>query len=270
MPGNVSRGPDCDRVAQGLHFPAGNPYLPPYGDGKMKKLMVLASAAGLAGVAMGVSSGVVGYVNRTLGDGEAIVNVGVTFEPTGEGFTIGEEILGNPAVADDIIYIVNPLALDFDVYMYLGDGTWYGFLATGEEDLLTEIDVGVGDKIAYQPVSGEGGISIAGAVAAFGTQTVEFTVDEVNAFPLVNPFPVETTIGDLNSFCESDDIVYIIDPVAIDFDIYQYLGEGQWFVMYADGTDDIIEDESKVIIAPGDGATIQVMGDRTWTVTRNY
>ena len=41
-----------------------NPCLPPYGDGKMKKLMVLASAAGLAGVAMGVSSGVVGYMTK--------------------------------------------------------------------------------------------------------------------------------------------------------------------------------------------------------------
>ena len=54
----------------------------------MKKLMVLASAAGLAGVAMGVSSGVVGYTTREMNEGFRLLSI--PFQSAKEGYNIND------------------------------------------------------------------------------------------------------------------------------------------------------------------------------------
>ena len=161
MPGNVSRGPDCDRVAQGLHFPAGNPYLPPYGDGKMKKLMVLSALSAIAGGVLAASSGIVGYNAKATGGARYPV-LGASFLPVdgAETYKLGTFVPTGMDPDADFLQVISPDTLAIS--------TTYTYIDKATADAIAEEE---GEEAgAYDELIGwwDSGIGVGEADAAAG------------------------------------------------------------------------------------------------------
>jgi len=91
-------------------------------------------------------------------------------------------------------------------------------------------------------------------------------------FPLVNPYPKDTTFGDLETFAVAGDMVYVFDADNWDLAGYTFNGfennvSAGWYFLGADGSEDTITNSSAVILPAGKGAFIQVNETATWTAS---
>ncbi len=249
----------------------------------MKKVMFVAAvAAGLAAFGDGLeSANTVGYIQQSLGEGEYVHTVGVSFKNCGVAsgaYTIGTEIFGTTAAEGDMIYVFDPNNWDLSNYTFNGfNGDtslgWFYAGADGTMDTVASFEVQKGDVVYFQPADAVTAATVSGEVEPGSSASVTFDLSGGDfVFPLVNPFPVATTLGDLEAFAAAGDMVYAFDAQNWDLSNYTFNGFENnvslgWFYAGADGTMDTVTDSSLVILPAGQGAFFQPGATCTWTVT---
>lgn len=249
----------------------------------MKKVMFVAAvAAGFAVFGDGLeSANTVGYIQQSLGEGEYVHTVGVSFKNCGVAsgaYTIGTQIFGATAAEGDMIYVFDPNNWDLSGYTfngYSGETSlgWFYSGADGTTDTVASFDVQKGEVVYFQPADMMTDATVSGEVESGSSFSVTFDLNSGDfVFPLVNPFPVATTLGDLETFVSEGDMVYVFDAMNWDLSGYTFNGfvggvSQGWFYSGADGTTDTITDSSTVILPAGRGAFIQPGATCTWTKT---
>ena len=92
---------------------------------------------------------------------------------------------------------------------------------------------------------------------------------------IMNPYPIDTTLSDLETFAVPGDTLYVFNRAFWDLDFYVYLGKGNgWSVTTYNAEtwtqyDYTETDTTKVVMPAGIGGTYQSADQdgRTWTVT---
>ncbi len=256
----------------------------------MKKLMFAAAvAAGLVAIGDGIESqNTVGYLSYESGMG--IENIGAAVSPinaSGE-WTCTASIYDTEAVADDVVMFLNVAIFDLDYYQFNGydsgnnpQGWTYNTSDpdTGDPiiDTVQSFTLGKGQVTYCQPADGVSGFTTAGEVESGTSATVAFETD--GFFEFVNPFPKVTTLGDLETFCQADDVLMVLNFNIFDLDFYQFNGKDGgvsqgWMYNTSDpDTGDpiveLVDDSTTVVLPIGQGGYFQPGdgGDRTWTVS---
>ena len=205
------------------------------------------------------------------------MNVGVAFSNVGAAdgaFTLDDKFFGGAAAEGDQIITLDAGAWDLNQYDKLGAGV--GWLLTpaggGIPEVVASIKSSKGDILYYIPTVSDN-VTVAGEVAST-TEAQAVTFDLENdagqwMFPLVNPYPVATTWGDLNTFTKEGDQLITLDGAAWDLNQYDRLGDGDgWLLTPAGGgTPEVVKDDDAVIIPAGGAAYYIPTQTVTWTVT---
>lgn len=247
----------------------------------MKKIMFGLAAAAAIGAFAIESANTVGYLTQSLGTDEYVHTVGVSFKNCGVAggtYTVGTKIFSVDAAAGDMIYVFDPNNWDLSSYTFNGfDGEtslgWFYAGADGTMDTVASFEVQKGDVVYFQPADATADATVSGEVEAGSSASVTFDLSNGDfVFPLVNPFPVATTLGDLETFAAAGDMVYAFDAQNWDLANYTFNGfDGNvsqgWFYAGADGTMDTVTDSSLVILPAGQGAFFQPNATCTWTKT---
>ena len=217
----------------------------------------------------------VGYKQYELSGDEFMYTVGVQFKAmTASGdYTVSTKIFDKDAVAGDCVYVFNYALWDLETYTFMGyDGEtslgWQWDKADATYEMVQSFTVSQGDNL-WLIVSEAP--SISGEVAQSGTQTLQFTVTESDyMFEFANPFPVNTTFEDLETFCQAGDAVYVFNHLLWDLETYTYMGGSTWQWDKADATYEMLTEKTAIAIPAGQGAFLMPGGDREWTVSLNY
>lgn len=253
----------------------------------MKKLMTaVVSAAAMACIAEGVDSNTVGFQNyATIDDG--LATVGAAFKPinaAGE-WTCDSKVFDQDAVIGDVVMYLNMNIFDLDSYMFRGydeKGDSLGWIYnssdpdTGDpiETPVESFTLSKGSVTYFQPGDGESPVTVAGEVEDTSkSAVVTFTGSDMYEF--VNPFPIDTTLGDLETFCEIGDVLMVLNLSIFDLDSYMYRGAGQGWIYNSsdpdtgDAIEEAVNDPTLIVLPAGKGGYFQPGdgGDRTWTVT---
>ena len=254
----------------------------------MKKLMFTAAVAA-AGLAFGIeSANTVGY--QTYQSGMGIENIGAAFSPINVSgtWTATAKIYDSDAVEGDIVMFLNPEVFDLDYYQFNGyDGSsnplgriyFTSDPNTGDpiQTSVASFTLGKGQVTYCQPADGVSAFLTAGEVQNGTSATVAFEND--GFFEFVNPFPKATTLGDLETFCQEGDILFVLNFEIFDLDYYQFNGkvggvsQGWTYFTSDPNTGDLVQevitDATTVVLPAGQGGYFQPGdgGDRSWTVT---
>ena len=244
----------------------------------MKKLMFAAAAALCATAGFCVeSANIVGYQTTGFDKSGWMMNVGVAFSNVGAAdgaFTLDDAFFGGTATEGDQIITLDADAWDLNTYDKLGAGEGWMLTPPGGtgSELLPSIKASKGDLLYYIPAIAQEA-TIAGEVADMtAPQSVTFDLNNEAGqwmFPLVNPYPVETTWGDLNTFTKEGDQIITLDADLWDLNTYDRLGDGYgWMLTPPGGTgSEIITDESLIAIPAGGSVYYIPTETVTWTVT---
>ena len=243
----------------------------------MKKLVTAACALVAASAFAVESANTVGYLEQELDvdNDEYMLNLAAPFKnlnTVNGSYVFTDNVFDTAAAKNDKLYVFDGDEWDLSIYKYKGSGQgWALDAADGSSATVSSVTVASGAHIMYEPVSAESAI-VSGEVAASGSQVVSFEVDDNNwMFELVNPFPIATTLGDLETFCAKNDKIYTFDPEEWDLSIYKYKGTGSgWALDAADGSSSTITSSATVILEAGQGAYFEPVDSREWTVTLNY
>ena len=244
----------------------------------MKKLMIAAAAIAAVATAGAVeSANIVGYQTTGFDKSGWMMNVGVAFSNVGAAdgaYTLDDTFFGGAAAEGDQIFVLDGDAWDLSQYDKLGTGN--GWVLTpaggGSDEYLAAIKVAKGDLLYYIPAEATT-VNVAGEVAdTTVAQTVTFDLDNEAGqwmFPLTNPYPVETTWGEINAFTKEGDQIFILDGDAWDLSQYDRLGDGLGWVLTpaGGGSDEYITDETAVAIPAGGSVYYIPTETVTWTVT---
>ena len=201
-------------------------------------------------------------------------------------WAIGEKFFNADSVAGDTILSLDPFQFDFNSWFFNGydeDGNYLGWFGTlwveGEMVTIENIqnfDVAKGQTLYVVPAEFIGP-TVSGSISDVDT-TQDVTLDQSNgemAVDFANPYPVATTLADLNSFTEAGDTVYALDTIYFDFVSYFNQGDGTWFKTYPSDQEDggwgtdIVSDPATVVLPAGVGGYFS-SGDgmpRTWNVS---
>ena len=205
-----------------------------------------------------------------------MIHIGVQFSNMNEkdgSYTLSDAIFGAKAVEGDSIFTFDGNAWNLNQADYIGEGLGWAYYPAdgGDDEIVTGIKIPKGDLLYFTPAdkTATTQVPVAGQVAATGEQSVKFTKTDTNkVFPLCNPFPIDTTWGDLNTFTKENDSIYVLDQNAWNLDQYDRLADGEGWAYYpANGDDEIINDESAIAIPAGDAVYYAPTESVTWTVT---
>ena len=205
------------------------------------------------------------------------MNVGVQFSNmTSEdgSYTLDTSFFGVNALEGDSIFMFEGGVWNLSQADKLDDASgWVFYPANGDtEEIVSTIKVSKGDLLYFRPYdkSATAQVPVSGQVAATGKQSITFTKTKEDwFFTLCNPFPIDTTWGDLNTFTKENDSIFAFDGKVWNLDQYDRLADGEGWVFYpADGSDEeIITDETAVAIPAGSAAYYRPVETVTWTVT---
>ena len=254
----------------------------------MKKVMFAAAVAAAGGLMAIESANTVGY--QTYQSGMGIENVGAAFSPINATATWNatSNIYDTAATADDVVMMLNPEVFDLDAYQFNGyDGSgnpqgWTYFTSdpnTGDpiQETVASFTLSKGQVTYCQPADGVSGFLTAGEVQSGTSATVAFEDD--GFFEFVNPFPKATTLADLETFCQTDDVLMVLNFEIFDLDAYQFNGKVEgvsqgWTYFTSDPNtgdmvQEVITDSTTVVLPAGQGGYFQPGdgGNRTWSVS---
>ena len=255
----------------------------------MKKLMfAVAAVATMVAVAeTPVASQIVGFqkFNLDTESGRQFTMVATQFAPLNE---TGKWYFSNKAFdknleEGDCVYFFDKNLEDRVYYYFLGfDGEtaqWLKMWTDGltgeplEDDTLTGIEVTKSETLYWQPSDGKSSIDCAGGVEN-PDESVKVNFPDSAPYNLVNPYPVDTTLAELESFFIEGDNLYIFDEELEDRVYYYYLGDHVWLKMWTDGlTGEPLEDDTIpntfVILKAGQGGVFNASDDdgREWIVS---
>ena len=223
------------------------------------------------------SPNVVGYAQSGFDQGGWMIPVGVAFSNLGSqdgSFTIGEEAFAGAAQEGDQMVTFDGDLWNINQYDKSGSGE--GWVLTpadgGDQEVVQSITLAKGGFVYYVPVSGEE-LTIAGEVAnPSEAQSVTFDLNNAAGqwmFPLVNPFPVDTTWGEINAFTKEGDQIITFDGDYWNVNQYDRNADGEgWVLTPADGGDqEVINDDTAIVIPAGAAVYYIPTETVTWTVT---
>lgn len=264
----------------------------------MKKMFVAAAAAMASAAALAIeSANTVGYKSYEFFedfDNDMYVyahNVGLclTAMANNGDIVVEDTLLGRTIEDGDIVTIFN---VDYDmndIYQFMAGEGWQRTVYTFggvEFHMLQSFTIPAGATFNFTPVDPSGNITMSGEVAASGTQTQTYQMveDDVNdiweyTFPVVNPFPIATTLADIATFANVDgDMFRVYNPEFDMYDIYTYMAGEGWQKMvftFAGTTVDMITEAdwaTTTVLDVGQGGVFTPVDEtlRTWNVTYNY
>ncbi len=224
------------------------------------------------------SANTVGFLSQELDldNDEYLFSVAAPFTNLGTvdgNYVCTDTIFDTIPSTGDKVYVFDSEEWNLAMYQYNGTGNgWTHYAADGTQSTVASFTVISGAHVMYEPNDEETIATVSGEVAASGAQVVEFEVtDDDWFFELVNPFPVATTLGDLETFCGTGDKIYIFDQDEWNLAMYQYNGTGSGWTFYAaNGVQSILTDSTIVVLKAGEGAYFEPQDSREWTVTVNY
>jgi len=253
----------------------------------MKKLMIAAVASIAAVGAFAVeSANVVGY--QAFGTGDYITTAGAAVSPinaTGK-WTCDTKVFDNDVVAGDVVYIFDSEVWNLNSWGFAGfDGEgkslgwayYYTDTTTWEpaDTVVASFELEKGDTVYFQPNDGVSGLTVAGEVTD-PTASATWTLAPGEWIGnIMNPFPVATTLADLETFAKAGDVIYVFNYNFWNLDSYGYIGPGQGWACYTtsdvtwEAIDYVVTDTSTVVMPAGIGGCFQPtdMDGRTWTVS---
>ena len=222
------------------------------------------------------SANIVGYAKSEFDQGGWMIPVGVAFSNVGSqdgSYTIGENTFNAIAEEGDQMLTFDGDSWNINQYDKFGAGDGWSLVPAdgGDPEVVASITLAKGGFVYYIPVSGEQ-LTISGEIANPETaQSVTFDLDNEAGqwmFPLVNPFPVDTTWGELNTFTKEGDQIITFDGDYWNVNQYDRFGDGDgWSLVPADGgTPEVINDDDAIAI-PANSAVYYVPTETvTWTV----
>ena len=238
----------------------------------------------------------VGYQNY---EGDWFVSVAPAFKAVAgdRTFTVADKLMENEMVGSDTISIFNPETWDFDIYAFKGYDSegkslgWTKMVADLEAQIenpeapmietdIASFEIAKGETFYYQPSDGISGLTMAGEVEST-EEPCEITFSGNWIYELANPYPIATTLGDLETFFKAMDTLSVFNPETWDFDIYAYNGTGNgWTKMVADleaqienpeapMIEEIVTDSTTVVLPAGKGAYYQPSDEnvRVWNIS---
>lgn len=195
------------------------------------------------------------------------------------------QVFGNDISAYDYVYIFNPELWDVDSYMFNGfDGEtslgWMLYRANEEGEMdeipLESFELSKGDVVTFEPADGMSGLNVAGEVEDVSKPATWVLSGEDYNGPIMNPYPIDTTLADIETFAVDYDYMYVFNPELWDIDSYMYNGAGNgWSLYRADESGELVEtpiDASEsatyVILRAGENGVYEPADSngRTWTV----
>ena len=227
-----------------------------------------------------------GYQNFEVKD--YITSAGAAFSPAnGTGKWVCETtVLDNDAAVDDLVYVFSSEVWNLNGWQFKGfkgsgesNGWAYNYTDTTTWEpadmVVASFELEKGDVVYFQPSDSVSGLTVAGTVAdTTKPATWTLAADEFYG-DIMNPFPVPTTLADLETFAKVDDVIYVFNPKFWNLDAYQYkgLGRGWAYNTFSDETweaiDSVVTDTSTVVLPAGIGGCYQPADQdgRTWTVS---
>ena len=227
----------------------------------------------------------VGY--QTFGTGDYITTAGAAFSPinaTGK-WTCDTAVFDNDVAAGDVAYVFNTEVWNLDSWIFngfdsesksLGWGYYYTDTETWEpaDKVVSSFELEKGDTVYFQPNDGFSGLTVAGAVADTSTPATWTLAAGEWIGDIMNPFPVATTLADLETFAKAGDVIYVFNYMFWNLDSYIYNGSGLGWGCYttSDETwepiDFVVTDTTTVVMPAGIGGCYQPndQDGRTWTV----
>ena len=205
-----------------------------------------------------------------------MIPVGVAFSNVGaqDGtFVLDDNFFSGTAEEGDQMLTFDGDLWNINQYDKLGKGE--GWLLSpaegGNPEVVESTTLAKGDFVYYIPVSGEQ-LTISGEIANPETaQSVTFDLDNEAGqwmFPLVNPFPVDTTWGEINTFTLEGDQIISFDGDYWNINQYDRLGDGEGWLLSpaAGGTPEIVNDVTAIAIPAGGAVYYAPTETVTWTV----
>lgn len=219
---------------------------------------------------------VVGYQTTGFDQSGWMMNVGVAFSNIGAqdgAYTLDDSFFSGSSAEGDQVVTLDADVWDVNQYDKQGDGNgWVLTPADGSDpEFIQSITIGKGDFIYYIPAEATS-VNIAGRVAdTTSEQTITFDLDNEAGqwlFPLVNPYPVDTTWGELNTFTKEGDQIIALNADIWDVDQYDRQGDGNgWVLTPAGGGDAEFITEDAAVAIPAGGAVYYAPSETvTWTV----
>ena len=232
------------------------------------------------------SANVVGYQNFALDTeaGRQFKMVATQFAPmndTGK-WTFDTKIFDQEMTPGDCVYFFDKALEDRVYYYYLGvEGDipmWVKMWTDGvtgeplEDWTITSVEVSKSETLYWQPADGETSAIVNGQVEDLNGVTVTFP--DSAPYNLVNPYPIDTTLAELENFFQPGDNLYIFDEALEDRVYFYYLGDNMWVKMWTDGvTGEPMEDweltNDYIVLKVGQGGVFNACDDagREWIVS---
>lgn len=251
----------------------------------MKKLIALVAVA-TCGAALAVeSANIVGY--QAFGTGDYITTAGAAFSPINAAgkWTCDTAVFDNDVAASDVVYVFDPEVWNLNYWTFKGfDGDskslgWaYSYTDTDTwepaDTVVASFDLAKGDTVYFQPNDGVSGLTVSGEVTDTSKAATWTLAPGEWIGDIMNPFPVATTLADLESFAKTSDVLYVFNYTFWNLDYYTYKGAGNGWACNttSDETwepiDYVITDSSTVVLPAGVGGCYQPndTDGRTWTV----
>ena len=201
------------------------------------------------------------------------------------GVVVGTKVFDYDVQLSDKVVIYNPEVMDYEFYTFNGfeseTSLGWNFLHynmdSWEQETITcqDFTVNYTEGIMMLPDSGmELSISSSGQVADLEeSQTWQMLEGEWTK-AIMNPYPVDTTFADLETFAKLSDKLYIVNCAVQDCEVYTYNGEGEgWnFLYYGDDWEQhtITITDSTAVVLPAGQVGYYVPDDtngRVWTVS---
>ena len=227
----------------------------------------------------------VGY--QAFGTGDYITTAGAAFSPINAAgkWTCDTKVFDNDVAASDVVYIFDPEVWNLNSWGFngfdgeaksLGWAYYYTDTETWEpaDKVVASFELAKGDTVYFQPNDAVSGLTVSGQVEDT-TKAAKWTLEAGEWIgDIMNPFPIATTLADLETFAKASDVIYVFNYNFWNLDSYAFNGPGLGWACYTtsdetwEAIDYVVTDTSTVVLPAGVGGCYQPndMDGRIWTV----